>query len=63
MHDLGVQIVISSPIEHHAVLHTLEVLAKEYPIKIVYVNLTNKGVVDLSHLEYLLQQYTEKRYW
>ena len=59
--DLGVQIVISSPIEHHAVLHTLEVLAKEYPIKIVYVNLTNKGVVDLSHLEYLLQQYTEKK--
>ena len=61
VHDLGVQIVISSPIEHHAVLHTLEVLAKEYPIKIVYVNLTNKGVVDLSHLEYLLQQYTEKK--
>ena len=47
VHDLGVQIVISSPIEHHAVLHTLEVLAKEYLIKIVYVNLTNKGVVDL----------------
>ena len=61
VHDLGVQIVISSQIEHHAVLHTLEVLAKEYPIKIVYVNLTNKGVVDLSHLEYLLQQYTEKK--
>ena len=61
VHDLGVQVVISSQIEHHAVLHTLEVLAKEYPIKIVYVNLTNKGVVDLSHLEYLLQQYTEKK--
>ena len=61
VHDLGVQVVISSLIEHHAVLHTLEVLAKEYPIKIVYVNLTNKGVVDLSHLEYLLQQYTEKK--
>ena len=61
VHDLGVQVVISSPIEHHAVLHTLEVLAKEYPIKIVCVKLTNKGVVDLSYLEYLLQQYTEKK--
>ena len=59
--DLGVQVVITTAIEHHAVLHTLEALAKEYPIKIVYVNLTNKGVVDLSHLEYLLQQYTEKK--
>ncbi|GJH41291.1 cysteine desulfurase [Capnocytophaga sp. HP1101] len=59
--DLGVQIVISSVIEHHAVLHTLEVLAKEYPVQIVYVNLTEKGQVDLAHLERLLQQYTEEK--
>ena len=51
--DLGVQVVISSLIEHHAVLHTLEVLAKEYPIQIVYVNLTERGD--------LLEQYTEKK--
>ena len=59
--DLGVQVVISSLIEHHAVLHTLEVLAKEYPIQIVYVNLTKRGDIDLQHLKNLLEQYTEKK--
>ena len=59
--DLGVQVVISSLIEHHAVLHTLEVLAKKYPIQIVYVNLTERGDIDLQHLMNLLEQYTEKK--
>ena len=59
--DLGVQVVISSLIEHHAVLHTLEVLAKEYSIQIVYVNLTKRGDIDLQHLKNLLEQYTEKK--
>ena len=59
--DLGVQVVISSLIEHHAVLHTLEVLAKKYPIQIVYVNLTERGDIDLQHLKNLLEQYTEKK--
>ena len=59
--DLGVQVVISSLIEHHAVLHTLEVLAKKYPIQIVYVNLTERGDIDLQHLKNLLDQYTEKK--
>ena len=59
--DLGVQVVISSLIEHHAVLHTLEVLAKKYPIQIVYVNLMERGDIDLQHLKNLLEQYTEKK--
>lgn len=59
--DLDVQVIISSLIEHHAVLHTLEVLAKEYPIQIVYVNLTERGDIDLQHLKNLLEQYTEKK--
>ena len=59
--DLGVQVIISSLIEHHAVLHTLEVLAKKYPIQIVYVNLTERGDIDLQHLKNLLEQYTEKK--
>ena len=59
--DLGVQVIISSLIEHHAVLHTLEVLAKEYPIQIVYVNLTERGDIDLQHLKNLLEQNTEKK--
>lgn len=46
---------ITSKIEHHAVLHTLENLEKRGKIKLSYVNLDEKGHADLSHLEELLQ--------
>ncbi len=48
---------ISTPIEHHAVTHTLEVLEKQRSIQLHYVDLDEKGHVDLIHLEKLLQQY------
>ena len=53
--DLGVKHAITSRIEHHAVLHTLEELEKEGKIKLSFVNLTEKGHVDLIHLEELLK--------
>ena len=40
--DLGLKHAITSPIEHHAVLHTLEEHAKEGHIKLSYVELDNK---------------------
>lgn len=46
---------ITSKIEHHAVLHTLEAMEKNGDIKLSFVNLDHKGNVDLSHLEELLQ--------
>lgn len=46
---------ITSRIEHHAVLHTLQHLEKQGALKISYVNLDKKGHVDLQHLEELLQ--------
>ena len=48
---------ISTPIEHHAVTHTLEVLKKQGSIQIHHVDLDEKGHVDMVHLEKLLQQY------
>ncbi len=48
---------ISTPIEHHAVSHTLEILAKEGKVELHMVNLDEKGHVDLSHLEVLLKTY------
>jgi len=48
---------ISTPIEHHAVTHTLEVLEKHGSIQLHHVDLDEKGHVDLIHLEKLLQQY------
>jgi cysteine desulfurase len=45
---------ITSPIEHHAVVHTLEDLAKSGEIKLSLVNIDAKGNVDLTHLRELL---------
>lgn len=46
---------ISSPIEHHAVLHTLQTLEKEGYIRLTLLDVDAKGHVDLSQLEVLLQ--------
>ncbi|GAB4162477.1 MAG: cysteine desulfurase family protein [Winogradskyella sp.] len=53
--DLGVTEIITSKIEHHAVLHTAEQLQKEYDIKLSFVNLDACGMIDYTHLESLLQ--------
>lgn len=58
--DLGVKHAITSRIEHHAVLHTLEELAKEGKIKLSFVDLNDKGHVDLNHLEQLLKSNSDK---
>ena len=48
---------ISSAIEHHAVSHTLELLAKDGVIELHQVKLDEKGNVDYQDLEKLLKQY------
>lgn len=58
--DLGVKTVITSRIEHHAVLHTLECLEEKGTIDLHFVNLLPDGHVDLQHLESLLAVRTEK---
>ncbi len=59
--DLDVTTLISSPIEHHAILHALEGLKKIYKIKVAYVNIDNKGSIDLNHLEKLLKEDESKK--
>lgn len=47
---------ITSKIEHHAVEHTLKMMLKDGVIdKLSFVNVDEKGNVDYSHLEELLQ--------
>jgi len=58
--DLGVKRIISSRIEHHAVLHTLEWLKDEYNIQLEFVKLDECGHVDYAHLENLLAASSEK---
>ncbi|WP_432221736.1 cysteine desulfurase family protein [Flavobacterium sp. TMP13] len=52
--NLKVARIITSKIEHHAVLHTLLVLQNEFGIAIDYVNINTDGSIDLSHLSTLL---------
>ncbi|MFT5103262.1 MAG: cysteine desulfurase [Candidatus Latescibacterota bacterium] len=52
--DLGVKRIISSKIEHHAVLHTLDQMREQHDVAIEYVNLDANGHVDYDHLESLL---------
>ncbi len=59
--DLGVGTIITSRIEHHAVLHTAEALEKEAGIKLRYVDLDAFGNPQLSHLEELLKIDNSKK--
>lgn len=53
--NLGVKTIISSKIEHHAVLHTIASLKNEFNVQVLEVDVNEFGVVDYSHLEQLLQ--------
>jgi len=59
--DLGVKTLITSKIEHHAVLHTAEALVKEYGIELLFVDLDSHGNPDLAHLESLLKRDGSKK--
>ena len=52
--NLGVKHIITSPIEHHAVLHTVEELDKLGLARMHLVRLTNNGHIDIAHLKELL---------
>ena len=53
--DYGIKHAITSKIEHHAVLHTLEAMERSGLIKLSFVNIDQKGNIDYNHLEELLQ--------
>ncbi|MBN8823734.1 MULTISPECIES: cysteine desulfurase family protein [unclassified Spirosoma] len=51
----GLKHAITSPLEHHAVLHTLQHLAEQGTIQLSLVQIDAKGHIDLDHLEELLR--------
>ena len=53
--DLKVTHIITSKIEHHAVLHTIAQLVKDYKITVSYVDVKPNGNIDFLHLETLLK--------
>ena len=54
--DLGVRRIITSPIEHHCVLHTLESLQKTTDIQVDFVEIDEKGRINLENLRLLLSK-------
>ena len=58
--DLGCKHIITSPIEHHATLHTVENLQRSGEARLAYVRLLTDGHIDLNDLEQLLKGSPEK---
>ena len=58
--DLGCRHIITSPIEHHAVLHSVEHLDHEGIITTSFVKLLPDGHVDLNDLEKQLASHKER---
>lgn len=53
----GIMHAISSPMEHHAVLHTLEECAKKGKVQLHLLDVNEFGDIDMQQLEELLVKY------
>jgi cysteine desulfurase len=53
--DNGITHAITTRIEHHAVVHTLEAMERAGTIKLSFLDVDSKGNIDYSKLETLLQ--------
>lgn len=53
--DNNIKHAITSPLEHHAVIHTLEAMEKAGTIKLSFIDTDNKGNIDYVQLEELLK--------
>ena len=58
--DLGVERIISSPLEHHCVLHSLDAIRATGAATVEMVRTDEKGHIDLENLRSLLSQSTAK---
>ena len=54
--DLGVKRIITTKIEHHAVLYPVLALQKEFGIQVDFVAILPDGNIDVTHLVELLSQ-------
>ncbi len=58
--DLGVRRIVTSKLEHHAVLHTLESLVKNGSCTAEYIDFDEKGTINLENLALILRGPSEK---
>ena len=59
--DLGVKHVISSPTEHHCILHTLKYVSDNNLAKVTYLEVDKNGQIDYSDLEQILTADSDKK--
>jgi cysteine desulfurase len=59
--DLGCNHIITSQLEHHATLHTVEYLHKKGEAALSYVKVLPDGHIDLEDLEHLLSHYCDDK--
>jgi cysteine desulfurase len=61
LRDLGCTHIITSPIEHHATLHTVQEAERRGEASISYVNVLDNGHVDLEHLDQLMSGHADQK--
>ena len=60
INNLGCKHIISSPLEHHATLHTVEHLSKYCNVKLSYVKVKDDGHIDIEDLENIIKNSKER---
>ena len=58
--DLNVKTIITSKVEHKAVLNVVKYLEETESIDLKYVNVSNDGLIDYDHLQTLLKKCSNK---
>lgn len=58
--DLNCRHIITSPLEHHATLHTVSYYQERGEATVHYLNVLPNGHVDLDHLDKLLEKQDQK---
>ena len=58
--DLGVKTIVTSKIEHKAVLNVADFLKETESIEILYVDILENGLIDYDHLENILKNCKNK---
>lgn len=56
--DLGIKRIISSKIEHHCTLYSIQQIEREYDVVVEYVNILPDSSIDYNHLTSLLEENT-----
>lgn len=58
--DLKIQRIISTEIEHHAVLHSIEAMRRDFQVEVVFLPLDSQGRINLDDLRQYLASSTQR---